>query len=236
MLTTGLSATLLASLLAQAEPAPPEPAPAQAGPAEAAPAEAGPAEQAPPEPTAPSPAQEPTSSAEEDPEVPPSSSIAVHGRFAYHPGDDASFAPREGFSLGATFHHRFTSAASLLGVGVEIALFHDQFSNEGTYIGLAPRRLVHDSFVAMPTLALEGKPARPWIAAGGGLTVAQTATTEVQPVARGAIGVDFTIAKQTALVVRGDYTYPLRQPKVVDPASSPYGAFMDVGVGILYRF
>jgi hypothetical protein len=214
MLTSGLCAGwLLARVLAQAEAAPPEPPPSPA----AAPAPAPPPEIEPPR--------------------VPTNTVAVHGRFAYRPGDDGTVAPRGGFSLGATFHHRYARLADVVGLGAEIDFFHDHFSSDGQYITVNPRRLTHDSFVALQTLALEPQaPVRPWIAAGGGLTIAQAGATEIQPVVRGALGLDVTIAPRTALVLRGDYTMPLTQPALAGVAESPFGGFLDVGLGFLYWF
>ena len=63
-----------------------------------------------------------------------------------------------------------------------------------------------------------------------------TTSTEVQPVARGAAGVDLPCAPRSAIVVRVDYTHPLTRPTFAGMSESPFGDLIDVGVGYQYRF
>src|SRR4051812_38658716 len=137
MLGTATAALFVASWLAQAEPAPPEPAPAPA-----------------PRNVAPAPALEP-------------SSLAIHGRFAYRPGDSVGPAPAAGFSLGATFEHRYLTVADLLGLGVGVDFFYDHFARDTQFVTSEQQLLTQTSFVLLQTASIALGRVRPWVAAGG---------------------------------------------------------------------
>src|SRR5579871_3385706 len=118
------SAALVASWLAQAEPAPPEPSPPEpaANPAPAAPSEVTPRR--------------------------PLHAVAVHGRFAYRPNDSGSGVPSEGFSLGGPlglgvgldfFFDRFAGDQKNVTSGTQVALYAHE--------------LMQTSFVALQTAA-----------------------------------------------------------------------------------
>jgi hypothetical protein len=212
------SAMFLTSLLAQAEPAP-EPAAAPAG------------TPAPPL-DAPPPA--------------PRNSVAVHARYARRVTDANDGAPASGFSLGATFEHRYAFIGGRFELGAGLDFFYDRFSSEGDDVALVPRALTQTSFALFQSVAAQVGPVRPWLAAGAGLTVAyfsgvsaddtHVTDSEVQPFARGAVGVDVDIAFRSALVVRADYTHPLNRPTFAGFPASPFGDLFDVGLGYLYRF
>jgi hypothetical protein len=218
------AALFVASWLAQAEPAPPEPAPA-----------------APPA-AAPSPSSSPP--------LPPTS-LAVYGRFAYRPGDSVGPAPAAGFSLGATFEHRYAAINDLVGLGVGVDLFYDHFASDQQFITTSQQLLTQTSFVALQTVSLALGRARPWVAGGGGVTWAYFSGTgltgtgmplpgvsdsELQPLVRGAAGLDVTVAPQMAVAVRADLTHPLTHPTFGGFGYSPFGDLVDAGVGFLYRF
>jgi hypothetical protein len=198
------------------------------------------AEPAPPEPGAPPPAAAP--------ELPPPTAMAVHGRFAYRPGDAVGPAPAAGFSLGATFERRY-AAVDILALGAGLDLFFDHFASDTTINSTTAQTLTHTSFALLQTAALELGRVRPWVGAGVGATVsyfsgtsptipgATVSDTEVQPIVRGAAGVDVTVAPQMAIAVRADFTHPLTRPTFGGYASSPFGAdLVDVGAGLRYRF
>jgi hypothetical protein len=205
------SAALVASWLAQAEPAPAEPPPPAPAAAPAAPA-------APAEP------------AELTPRL-PRYAVAVHGRFAYRPNDSGSGVPAEGFSLGGTLERRYAEVGRVLGLGVGLDLFFDRFASDqknmtsGTQVALYAHELTQTSFVALQTAALERLPVRPWVAAGAGVAVGST----TRPVARGAAGVELGLSRSTAIALRADLTHPLANP-------GAYGDIVDVGLGFLERF
>jgi hypothetical protein len=224
LVSAAASAALVASWLAQAEPAPPEPSPiaapapaaAPAGSAAPSAAPAGPA--TPPEP------------AELTPRL-PRYAVAVHGRFAYRPNDSGSGVPAEGFSLGGTLEGRYADIGRVLGLGVGLDLFFDRFASDqknmtnGVQVALYAHELTQTSFVALQTAALEHLPVRPWIAAGGGVAVGSS----TRPVARGAAGVELGLSRATAIALRADLTHALANP-------GTYGDILDVGVGFLERF
>jgi hypothetical protein len=245
-----LIAPVLACWLAQAEPAPAtsqDPATADgapAAPSEAAPSEPPPpAEAAPSEPPPPSPAS-PTALLEPPPPRP--SAVGVHARFAYRPEDDGAVAPRGGFSVGGTFERRYATVGARLGLGIGVEFFYDHFGYSGDSVTLMSHLLTQTSFVALQTLSTDVATARLWVGGGAGVTIAYasggamngvgTTSTEVQPVARGAAGVDLPLAPRSAIVVRVDYTHPLTRPTFAGSSESPFGDLIDVGVGYQYRF
>jgi len=232
-----LLAPVLASWLAQAEPAPaapPEPASTDPAPAEAAPVEPV----APPSPAAPAVLLEPPASRP--------SAVGVHARFAYRPEDDGAVASRGGFSVGGTFERRYATVGARLGLGIGVEFFYDHFGYSGDTVTLMSHLLTQTSFVALQTLSTDVATARLWVGGGAGVTIAYasgaatngvgTTSTEVQPVARGAAGVDLPFARRGAVVVRVDYTHPLTRPTFAGSSESPFGDLIDVGVGYQYRF
>jgi hypothetical protein len=214
------AALVVASWLAQAEPAPPEGAPSTPGFAPtSAPA---------PTPTnAPAPAA-PT--AELTPRF-PVHAVAVHGRFAYRPNDAGSGVPSEGFSLGGTFERRYAELGGTFGFGVGLDFFFDRFASDeknmtsGTQVALYAHELTQTSFVALQTIALERLPVRPYVAAGAGVAIGSS----TRPVARGVAGVELGLSRATAIAVRADLTHPLSN-------EGAYGDILDVGLGFLERF
>jgi hypothetical protein len=189
------AALVVASWLAQAELAPAEAPPPAAAPAQPAPASPG--------------------APEEPPPRRPPNAVAVHGRFAGRPTGPDGGVPREGFSLGGTFEHRYAGLADRLGFGVGLDFFFDHFSSTGT----------QNSFVALQTIALERLPVRPWIAAGAGVGIASGA----RPVARGALGVELAFSRSNAIAVRADLTHALS-------GGGAFADLIDVGLGLLQRF
>lgn len=243
-----LIAPVLACWLAQAEPAPATSRdPATVDGAPAAPSEpsetAPPAETAPSEPAPPSPAS-PTALLEPPPPRP--SAVGVHARFAYRPEDDGAVAPRGGFSVGGTFERRYATVGARLGLGIGVEFFYDHFGYSGDSVTLMSHLLTQTSFVALQTLSTDIATARLWVGGGAGVTIAYasgaatngvgTTSTEVQPVARGAAGVDLPFGLRSAVVVRADYTHPLTRPTFAGSSESPFGDLIDVGVGYQYRF
>ena len=200
MLVLGASsaALIVSSWFAQAEAAPGEEPPPVSAPAEPAPAPAPPSE---PEP-------------EETP-LRAINAVAVYGRLAIRATGPAEQIPREGFSLGGTFDHRYALVNRVFAFAAGLDFFFDHFSSSGT----------QNSFVALQSVALERVPLRPWVAAGAGLAVAG----DTRAVVRGALGVELSFTRTNAVAVRADLTHAL----------SGAGAFVDlvdVGVGLLQRF
>jgi hypothetical protein len=198
MLVPGASsaALIVSSWFAQAEAAPGETPPPVSAPAEPAPAP----------PSEPEPEETPLRSI---------NAVAVYGRLAIRPTGSADQIPREGFSLGGTFDHRYAIVNRVFAFAAGLDFFFDHFSSSGT----------QNSFVALQSVALERVPLRPWVAAGAGLAVAG----DTRAVVRGALGVELAFTRTNAIAVRADLTHAL----------SGAGAFVDlfdVGVGLLQRF
>src|SRR4051812_28186559 len=214
-----LVAALLASLWAQAEQAPTPPsAAAPAAPAPAAAAAPAPATAvAPPSPPPQPPAPEPEP-------LPSKNGLSVLVRYAYRVGTESDItAPAAGLSIGGEFEHRFRAFASGLELGAAVDFFHDRFSKQVIIASGDPvnqpdglirdRTLTQTSFTLMPTIAWRTGDTRIFAAVGGGVTFGyfispdafDGSKTAVQALARGALGADFAVAKNTFAVLRVDY-------------------------------
>jgi hypothetical protein len=198
------SAALVASWIAQAERAPAEEPPAaQAVPPAAQavpPAAAGPA--------APAPVIEAPRRLVD--------TVAVHGRFAARAGGPEGSFPREGFSLGGSYDHRYTGVGGVFGLGAGVDFFFDRFQGGAN----------QNSFCAMQTVVYERAPIRPWVAVGAGLGVASS----TRAVVRGALGLELPFSRANSVAVRADLTHALSG---ADPA---FGDLVDVGVGLVQHF
>jgi len=201
--TAASAALVVASWLAQAEPAPPEePPPASAAPVPAA----APAPPAPPEDLTPR---------------RPINTVTVHGRVATRPAGTDAYTPREGFSLGGSFDHRYASVAEAFGFGVDLDFFFDHFSTGD-----------QNSFVALQTVVFDRAAIRPWLGVGGGVAVAfggVPAARDTRPVARGALGIELAFSRANSIAVRADLTHALAGDRT-------FGDLLDVGVGLLQHF
>jgi hypothetical protein len=186
--------------------------------------------------------------------------MGVLARFAYRMGSEgASPGPAAGFSLGLSFQRRYLMADRLrLSVGAEF--FHDSFRQDvqaaepiSPVVATPPdaqRVVSQTSFALMQNAAIALDPVTIWVGAGGGLSVASFSTPEasldpgsltaLQPVARGALGVDVAIAKNIAIGLRADYTHPFTKPTLAlatgNGTVSPFGDLFDAGAAFLYRF
>ena len=197
-----LAAALLASLLAQAEPAPPsgpaEPAPPASapGPAEQAPPPAapGPAPVAPapaaPAPAATAPAAAPPPPLVAEPAPPPANSVSVHVRYAYRLGSDGdSVVPAAGFSLGGEFEHRLVGFRNGIEIGAATNFFYDRFSKDvvvssvgstGTLeSSVGTRTLSQTSFALLETTGWRYADMRLFVGLGGGLSVGYFASPDM---------------------------------------------------------
>jgi hypothetical protein len=225
-----LATVLMATWLAQAEAAPPEPAA--------------------PAPAAPAPALDP---APRD----PVNALGLQARLAYRLGSEGSaVGPAAGFSVGATFAHRYLLVARVLELAAALDLFHDNFttavtgSTPGTELPYAGERtLTQTSFALLQVLAVRGGPLRAWVAGGAGVTIAYFSSPErtlrpgsssaTQPLARAAAGIDVDIGARTAVCLRADFTHPLTRPSFTSTAGQTYSLFgdlFDAGVGVQFRF
>jgi hypothetical protein len=230
------SAMLVASLLAQAEPAPAEPPP---------PLPAG------------APPNAPADPADDAPE--PANTISVLARLAERLGSEGtSPGPAAGFSLGLSFQRRYLRLAPRVGLVAAVDFLHDHFAADvqnATPISPveqppdAQRVVTQTSFVVLQLVTVDAGPVTAWLGAGAGVTFASFTTPEpafapgslhaLQALARGAAGFDVTIARRMAVGVRADVTHPFTHPTLTTTMGqtySPFGDLFDVGVGFLYRF
>jgi hypothetical protein len=210
---------------------------------------------APPEPPGPPEPRAPVDHAIPD----PANALGVEARFAYRLATEGpGLGPNAGFSLGASYERRYGTVAGLA-LGAAVDLYYDQFTTgvvgstmvepgvEQTFNG--ERLLSQTSFAVMQKAALPVGRARPWLAAGAGVTIGYFSSPEidlrpgqatvVQPLARAAAGVDVTVRGRAGVVVRADYTRVLTHPSFTTDLRQtyrPFGDLVDVGAGLLYRF
>jgi hypothetical protein len=231
-----VAAAVLASLWAQAEPAPEPPPSAQ--PAPATPAAAGP-----------SPAGQ-------------RNVFGLWGMFAYRTGKEAdSLGPAAGFSIGGSFERRYLrrgeAPAIELAAGAEF--FHDQFATDVTGSGPDPsgneqtypatRTITTTSFAAIQSVALDLAAIRFAAAVGAGIAIGYLSTPElelrpgstsaVQPLARGPLAIELPLPRSMAVVVRGDYTHTFTRPTFTTDGGQTYSFLGDVitaGAGLKLRF
>jgi hypothetical protein len=192
------AALVVASWLAQAEPAPPE-EPPQAAAAPGPGASPGP--MLPPEELTPR---------------RPINTVSVHGRLATRPSGPDAGVPREGFSLGGSFDHRYAGLAETFGFGVALDFFFDHFST-------GPDQ---NSFVALQTVVFDRAAVRPWLGVGGGVAVA---IHDTRAVARGALGLELPFTRANSIAVRADLTHALAGDRA-------FADLLDVGVGFVQHF
>jgi hypothetical protein len=262
MLSPGIISVLLATTLAQAEPAPAETRPAGAAPPAIPAPPTGPAEPAPVEPPSPSepagappPATPPPS--EPSPSAAPPNTAALLAGFAYRPS--ASLEPTVGFSLGGSFQRRYGTLASVLEVGWAFDFFFDRFSTaaDATVVDAAgiartvasTRTITDSSFAAMQTLGTHAGAWRLWLGAGGGLsigflsgpdgTTASATANAYQPFARAAAAAELAISDSSAVGLRAGYTFMLTTSgpaSATGETSQLVGDLLDIQVGLFYRF
>ncbi|HVV49830.1 MAG TPA: hypothetical protein VHO06_09240 [Polyangia bacterium] len=223
-----LAALVVASLLAQAEPAPPEPgAPVVAAPT-------------PPPPT-------------------PDNTFAVYAGWGRRLGSEAStIGPANGFSVGGLYQRRYLTLAGGFELGGALDFFYDKFETDVTGSAMddngneqtfpAQRTISQTSFTLLQTAAWRRGRVRPFLGAGPGFTIAYFSTPEllyrpgsfdaVQPLLRGAGGLDVQITHDVIVSVRAGYTLVLTHPTYT-PATVSYsflGDLFDADLGVAFQF
>jgi hypothetical protein len=243
-----IAAVVLASLWAQAEPAPAESAPAsQAEPAPASQAEPAPAPAAAPpaSPTAPEPRL--------------ARALGVWGRGAYRLAPESDrIGPAFGFALGANFEYRYLRTAALLDLGVAVDFSFARFATSVARSMEPPgaaqpydetRALNQTNFALMQTLALALPSVRPFAAVGAGVSISFFSTPEpglapgsmsaAQPIACARIGVDTPLSKTMSVTVAADFTHAFTRPTYTAADGQTYSFLGDVlaaGAGFRVRF
>ena len=181
----------------------------------------------------------------------------MHGAFAYRPDDGGGIVTQAGFSVGGSFERRYLTLAGGAELGVAIDGAFTRFSTAGSPV-IAPgqatayaaaRTLSQTGFALLQTAGWQLGSVRPFVAAGGGVSLGYFSTPEVelrpgtasttQPMARAMAGVDIAFSPTTALIVRADYTHMFSSPTFdseVAGSFALFGSLLDVGVGMAARF
>ena len=251
-----LAAAVLASLWAQAEPAPAG-MPSQEPRATAAPAPGAPAPGTPaPRPATAAPAAAaPGTPAPAAPEPVLDNAFGVYGCFAYRIGSEArSIGPAGGVSVGGDYERRYFATPEGFELGAGLDFFYDRFSADLTGStmldpGLAERLVSQTSFAVLQTIALRIGRVRPFAKAGVGVTIAYFSSPEiplrpgsfdaVQPLARAVAGVSVVARRGVAVALQGAYTHPFTRPVYTASDGTTYsflGDLFDLGLGVVMSF
>ncbi len=248
-----IAAVVLASLWAQAEPAPLEAPESASVPSPTAPPATAPPQAAQPAPVAPLPVTPPA------PEPKLASTLAVSGRLAYRVGGDAGrVGPSFGFAIGGSFDRRYLQIGDVVNLGVAVDFSFARFATAVTRSTVPPggpqpyddtRALNQTSFAVMQTAMLMLGSVRPYAAAGVGVAISYFSTPEqalspgsasaLQPVARASVGVEIALAKTTAVTAVADYTHAFTRPRYQASDGQSYALFGDAltaGAGLRLRF
>jgi hypothetical protein len=233
-----LAAWLLASLLAQAEPAPPE-----------------------------APAPQPDPNALPDPALAGANTVSVLASVAYRLGSDgadATLGPAGGFSIGGEFERRYYKLSGIIELGAAVDFNYQRFATGVQGVGMtAPgvdvpfdgqRVLSKTGFALLQTVAVHAARLRPFVAIGPGVVISFFSSPElelrpgsktvVQPTAQVTAGLGVDVGQNMAFVARLDVVHPLTNPvfEPVNPLQYPqarYALFGDViaaGFGLAVRF
>jgi hypothetical protein len=212
-----LAAAVLASWVAQAEPAPPESPPAQAAPLVAKPA--------------------PSAST-------PDNTVGIYAGVGHRVGPEAhTFAPTTDVSIGGSYEWRYWSSPGGLELGVGLNFFYDQFSEgmQAPFVSqnsfAATQIFAWRSRWVRPFALLGAGISIGYATDGAGLTAAQ-------PMLRGGAGLEITVARNMAVALRGSYTLLITRPTLTVPATptsdaitySPLGNFLDADLGVTFQF
>jgi hypothetical protein len=235
-----IAAAVLASWLAQAEPAPAEPArttPATAS-APTAPVAAGPN-------PAPAPA--------------PDNAVGVYAGWGHRLGGEAAtVGPANGISVGGTYQRRYLTLLGNLELGAGLDFFYDKYVTDVTgSMTVAPgqeqtftsqRIISQASFALTQTVAWRQGRVRPFAQIGAGFSVSYFSTPEltfrpgtfdaVQPLGRGTVGLDVGLTHDIAISLRASYTLVFTHPAYT-PQTTSYsflGDCLDVDLGVVLPF
>jgi hypothetical protein len=246
-----VAAAVLASWLAQAEPAPAEPMPATAsGPT--APMPATPAAAS--APAAPAPAAPAT-----PPPPPPDNAVGVYAGWGHRLGSEArTVGPANGISVGGTYQRRYLTLLGGLELGAGLDFFYDKYLTDVTgsmvvasgqeQMFLSQRVISQASFALTQTVAWRQGRVRPFAQVGLGFAVSYFSTPEltfrpgtfdaVQPLGRGTVGLDIGITRAIAVSLRAGYTLVFTHPAYT-PGTTSYsflGDSLDVDLGVVLPF
>jgi hypothetical protein len=243
-----LAAAVLASWLAQAEPAPSEPMPAE--PTTATPTTAG----APSAPivAAPAPTNPPSPPA-------PDNAVGVYAGWGHRLGSEAqTVGPANGISVGGSYQRRYLTLLGNLELGAGLDFFYDKYERDvtgsaavaaGQEQTFASQRIISQaSFALTQTIAWRQGRVRPFAQVGFGFAVSYFSTPEltfrpgtfdaVQPLGRGTVGLDVGITHDIAISLRAGTTLVFSHPAYM-PGTMSYsflGNSLDVDLGVVLPF
>ncbi len=235
-----LAAAVLASWLAQAEPAPTETTPTTSS---TAPAEAAPIVLAPTPPPPPA----------------PDNAVGVYAGWGHRLGREAeTVGPANGISVGGSYQRRYLTLLGNLELGAGLDFFYDKYVTDVTgSMTVAPgqeqtfpsqRVISQASFALTQTVAWRQGRVRPFAQAGVGFAVSYFSTPEltfrpgtfdaVQPLGRGTVGLEVGITQAIAISARAGYTLVFTHPAYT-PGATSYsflGDSLDVDLGVVLPF
>ena len=181
----------------------------------------------------------------------------MYAAFAYRPDDGGGIVTQAGFSIGGSFERRYLKLAGGADFGVAIEGSFTRFSTAGSPVIVpgqamayaATRTLTQTGFALLQTVGWQLGSVRPFVAAGGGVSLGYFSTPEVelrpgtasstQPLARAMAGVDIAFSPTTAVIVRAGYTHMFSSPTFDTEAAGSFalfGSLLDVGAGMAARF
>jgi hypothetical protein len=234
-----VAAAVLASWLAQAEPAPAEPTPS---------------------PSTPSAPSVPHVAAQKTPAPPaPDNAVGVYAGWGHRLGSEAqTIGPANGISVGGTYQRRYLTLLGNLELGAGLDFFYDKYETDVTgSMTVAPgqeqtfisqRIISQASFALTQTVAWRQGRVRPFAQVGVGFAVSYFSTPEltfrpgtfdaVQPLGRGTVGLDVGITHDIAISARAGYTLVFSHPAYT-PGTTSYsflGDSLDVDLGVVLPF
>jgi|HubBroStandDraft_2_1064218.scaffolds.fasta_scaffold87186_2 hypothetical protein len=229
-----LAAAVLASWLAQAEPAPAEATPSAPSTTSVA--------------IAPAPAP-PT----------PDNVVGVYGGWGRRLGGEAqTVGPANGISVGGSYQRRYLTLLDHLELGAGLDFFYDKYQTDVTGSTMvaegqeqtfsAERIISQASFVLTQTVAWRLGRVRPFAQVGLGFAIAYFSTPElafrpgsfdaVQPLGRGTVGLDVGITHDIGISLRAGYTLVFTHPTFM-PGTTSFsflGDSLDVDLGVVLPF
>jgi hypothetical protein len=166
--------------------------------------------------------------------------------------------PANGISVGGSYQRRYLPLGAGFELGAAFDFFYDKWQEgvtgstmvalgeEQTFPG--QRVISQTSFALLQTAAWRHGRARAFLGVGLGGTIAYFSTPELlfrpgsfdaaQPMLRGAAGFDIVLTHDTAIAVRAGYTLVFTHPAYT-PNTTTYsflGDFLDLGGGVVFHF
>jgi hypothetical protein len=220
-----LAAAILASWVAQAEPAPPPPA---------APVVVKPA---PPPPT------------------PGNTVGVYAGVAHRVGSEAHTFAPTTDLSIGGSYQWRYWSWPAGFELGVGVDFFYDHFRNgsdppivsqssfAATQTAAWRWRRLRPFALAGAGISIGYAATSPPVAAGQA-PAPPVSVSAAQPLLRGGVGIEVTVVQNIAVVLRGSYTLLFTRATLTVPPTatteavtySPLGNFLDADLGVAFQF